>query len=265
MSNLVATLYSFVFAFILAESSSPSKADKLPSPPIPPFLQDFFSNNPVFAWLFWLFTALTTGIAAVAALTVSLQKIIDFCKTNLLRKQAEVSEAKLLQFRKELLKRLKKDISDRKKYSLHNLIKIDVEMEEQHQQVGRRSKDLVLEDPEHINLINPVRRVVRFFHRDDRQTTQLRPTQKIIDFFDDCDIQGKLLILGEPGAGKTTELLSLTQDLIQRAIEDENFPIPIIFELSTWKNILKRNLISLIIKAHIHQGKALVKNKLCII
>ena len=42
--------------------------------------------------------------------------------------------------------------------------------------------------------------------------------------------------MGEPGAGKTTELLNLTQDLIQRTLEDENAPIPIIFELSTWKN-----------------------------
>ena len=50
------------------------------------------------------------------------------------------------------------------------------------------------------------------------------------------DIQGKLLILGEPGAGKTTELLSLNQDLITRAIENKNAPIPIIFELSNWKN-----------------------------
>ena len=56
MSNLVTPIQSFVYAFILAQSSSASKPDKLPSPSIPSFLQEFFSNNPVFAWVFWLFT-----------------------------------------------------------------------------------------------------------------------------------------------------------------------------------------------------------------
>jgi predicted NACHT family NTPase len=41
----------------------------------------------------------------------------------------------------------------------------------------------------------------------------LAATQKIVEVFDQPDIQGKLLILGEPGAGKTTELLHLAKDL----------------------------------------------------
>ncbi len=118
MSNLVVTIHSFVFAFIFAVSSSTSKAGKLPSPPIPPFLKEFFSNNPFFAWFFWLFTAIAIGVAAVAALTGNLQKIIDFVQKNLLRKQAEVPEEKLLKLREQLLKRLKSDISIRRKNSL---------------------------------------------------------------------------------------------------------------------------------------------------
>ena len=45
---------------------------------------------------------------------------------------------------------------------------------------------------------------------------------------------GKLLILGEPGVGKSTLLLALTRDLLQQANEDEDFPIPIVFNLSSW-------------------------------
>ncbi len=43
-----------------------------------------------------------------------------------------------------------------------------------------------------------------------------------------------LLILGEPGAGKTTLLLELTRDLLDRAAQDENHLIPVVFHLSSW-------------------------------
>lgn len=54
----------------------------------------------------------------------------------------------------------------------------------------------------------------------------------IIKAFDDAG--GKLLILGAPGAGKTTLLLELARDLLSRAEQDEQQPIPVIFSLSSW-------------------------------
>src|SRR6266852_6265079 len=45
---------------------------------------------------------------------------------------------------------------------------------------------------------------------------------------------GELLILGEPGSGKTTLLLELTRDLLDRALRDENYPMPVVFPLSSW-------------------------------
>jgi hypothetical protein len=45
---------------------------------------------------------------------------------------------------------------------------------------------------------------------------------------------GVLLILGAPGAGKTTLLLELARDLIARAEQDEEHPIPVVFNLSSW-------------------------------
>lgn len=43
-----------------------------------------------------------------------------------------------------------------------------------------------------------------------------------------------LLILGEPGAGKTTSLLELTRDLIKEARKQPSKPIPVVFTLSSW-------------------------------
>ncbi|MDJ0696484.1 NACHT domain-containing protein [Mastigocoleus sp. MO_188.B34] len=58
---------------------------------------------------------------------------------------------------------------------------------------------------------------------------------EIITVFDLTDIAGRLLILGEPGSGKTTMLLKLASDLIKRANENPSHPIPVLFSLSAWK------------------------------
>lgn len=47
---------------------------------------------------------------------------------------------------------------------------------------------------------------------------------------------GELLILGEPGAGKTTMLLQLVSDLLAEAERDEQRPMPIVFSLASWLN-----------------------------
>lgn len=43
-----------------------------------------------------------------------------------------------------------------------------------------------------------------------------------------------LLILGEPGSGKTITLLKLAEDLISRTEKDLSQPIPVVFNLSSW-------------------------------
>jgi len=57
---------------------------------------------------------------------------------------------------------------------------------------------------------------------------------RVIDLFDQLGIGRTLLILGEPGVGKTTILLELARELINRAEQDINLPIPVIFNLSSW-------------------------------
>lgn len=59
----------------------------------------------------------------------------------------------------------------------------------------------------------------------------LPPGTPIVDVFDEA--QGELLILGAPGAGKTTMLLELARDAIARARQDATLPIPVIFNLSS--------------------------------
>lgn len=54
----------------------------------------------------------------------------------------------------------------------------------------------------------------------------------ILEVFDQCS--GALLILGEPGSGKTTTLLELARAAIERAEQDETRHIPVVFNLSSW-------------------------------
>ncbi|WP_424094485.1 NACHT domain-containing protein [Moorena producens] len=65
---------------------------------------------------------------------------------------------------------------------------------------------------------------------------------RIINIFDQIGTGRTLLILGEPGSGKTTTLLELARYLIERAEQDSNQLIPVVFNLSSWAN--KRQVIS---------------------
>lgn len=45
---------------------------------------------------------------------------------------------------------------------------------------------------------------------------------------------GRLAVLGKPGAGKSTELLHLLEDLLDQADADSGKPVPVVLQLSTW-------------------------------
>jgi hypothetical protein len=66
----------------------------------------------------------------------------------------------------------------------------------------------------------------------DQDNRTLPQGTKLITVFDEMGCA--LLILGEPGSGKSTMLLDLARDTIARAETDPNYPIPVVFNLSSW-------------------------------
>ncbi|HEY9676050.1 MAG TPA: TIR domain-containing protein [Waterburya sp.] len=68
----------------------------------------------------------------------------------------------------------------------------------------------------------------------DEAQKSLPPGTNVISIFDALGEGRTLLILGEPGAGKTTALLELTRDLVNRAEEGFDDRIPVVFNLSSW-------------------------------
>lgn len=67
----------------------------------------------------------------------------------------------------------------------------------------------------------------------DHQSRRLLPPgTKMVDVLD--EMNGALLILGDPGSGKTTMLLELARETIARAEKDFTRPIPVVFNLSSW-------------------------------
>jgi eukaryotic-like serine/threonine-protein kinase len=98
--------------------------------------------------------------------------------------------------------------------SLYHEMMIDLGLEERPGEV-QRPWDMTLQMPDHEN-------------------RPLPPGTKIMQVFD--DLNRALLILGEPGSGKTTMLLELARDTIARAEQDPMQPIPVVFNLSSWSD-----------------------------
>ena len=97
--------------------------------------------------------------------------------------------------------------------SLHEEARIELGLEERRDAVAERPWDVILRIPDRPDCVPP-------------------PGTKISDVFE--RVGRSLLILGEPGAGKTTTLLELAREMIDRADEDPSEKIPVVFNLSSW-------------------------------
>ena len=67
-----------------------------------------------------------------------------------------------------------------------------------------------------------------------QQPQELRSGTRVRSVFEETKRQ--LLILGEPGSGKTIMLLELARDLMELAQKDNQQPIPVLVNLSSWKD-----------------------------
>ncbi len=115
-----------------------------------------------------------------------------------------------------LLKQVNDEVASRLAQSLHNAVFIHLGMQPQPQQV-KRPWDAEIK----IGAKSP---------------EALPAETTILEVFDRPDIAGRLLILGEPGAGKTTMMLALAKELCDRAAQDANAFIPVLLNLSSWKD-----------------------------
>ncbi|MFI5593441.1 NACHT domain-containing protein [Amycolatopsis sp. NPDC051758] len=61
-----------------------------------------------------------------------------------------------------------------------------------------------------------------------------RPLGRDIPLADVVERHRSLLVLGAPGAGKTTMLLAFLRDQLDRAEQDGIVPIPVVFQLASW-------------------------------
>ena len=98
------------------------------------------------------------------------------------------------------------------KVSLHNLVRIELGLEEKLDALSR-PWDVIVQQP-------------------DRAHRPLPPGRSMAATFD--ELGQRLLILGAPGSGKTTLLLELARDLLDRAEQNAKHPIPVVFHLSSW-------------------------------
>jgi predicted NACHT family NTPase len=115
-----------------------------------------------------------------------------------------------------LLKAVKKQVKTRLESSLHNRVYIIPDKDNNPSQV----------EP-HWNI---------YVKSSSKPKSRLPKNTHIIEVFDQEGVEGRLLILGKPGAGKTTMLLELAKVLVQRAEQDLSEPVPILLSLSSWQN-----------------------------
>ena len=138
--------------------------------------------------------------------------------------------------RVQLIKQQTKEVDDRLKDALERSAMIPLAFEDASPQVEK----LPLEDlRKMLPIVVPKRglfdRAKKFLTFGKGADAELPPQTKMIEVFRRRDVSGRLLILGHPGAGKTTTLLELAQELLVEAQEAGATRSPHVFEMSRWE------------------------------
>jgi hypothetical protein len=131
----------------------------------------------------------------------------DEALTALVRK---IQLAKRPDHEEQLLQEMKRRIGERLKELPNNVERINLDKEWQQEKV---------EHPDNVDLSS-------------QYQGKIREDWNIFDIFTDANKQ--LLILGEPGAGKTTTMLVLAETLLNQPEQPSDSPIPVLLKLSSW-------------------------------
>ena len=121
-------------------------------------------------------------------------------------REPRTTDADFQRNRRQLLERVRIDwIEGVLEQSLYKVARIEL---------GLETKPDVVESPLDVVVQRP-----------DQEPQPLQAGTPMRSVFD--DLGGQLLILGDPGTGKTTLLLELARDLLNRAKNDEYYPVPV--------------------------------------
>lgn len=174
----------------------------------------------------------TFSIAALGIVTTKLEMIQKFLETvqkirDLLKPDAvPAGPIDTQDARARLLRVVLSEYARRRQDSLHNLVMVDMGFQTQGEAIGRPEPLLLAPEPETVD------RTLTIDGHADVMTIPIQ--QSLLDVYNQVEISGKLLILGNPGSGKTTELLKFATALTTKAILNSLEPIPVLLELSTW-------------------------------
>jgi DNA polymerase III delta prime subunit len=200
-----------------------------PTLDIPIFLQNFLSI-PLIAGVIGISIVLFQFLKFIGSFFKAIDENADSIQKLLTRISRGSNPSEI---RQDLLQRLRVDFNKAKVDTLYDLYKISLDFIEQPQQVGRPQLSLKSENNPQIKTSSLKNWILQIFSPFYEKT--IESERSVSSNYHQGDIQGKLLILGNPGYGKTTELLNLAIELLDEALKDEKSPIPIIFELSEWK------------------------------
>lgn len=179
-------------------------------------LKDFFPE--LSGGTIGILILLVIGLVALCSKTALIEVVKELVRKLFFAPQKDPSDLQLRGWRdsrdrENLLERLKSEISPRLANSLHHEVSISLKMEMRHSQV------------------NPAFKLSLQGAKPDRS---LPEGTSITSVYESCGISHKLLILGEPGSGKTTSLLTLAEGLLKKAEQEPLKPMPVLFECSTW-------------------------------
>lgn len=164
--------------------------------------------------------AILSGVGGIPALFFICAKIkngLAKSKQRNAKGDEKKSHARLRLIRHRYLKYLQKDIGNRLDASIHHARFIDIGLE-------ARDKTVVPWTYEVHDYLNPSASGQKF-----------GTLQAAFEFY-----EGRLLLLGSPGSGKTTTLLHTASHLLDEALKDDRAPIPLLLNLSKFDNSLRK-------------------------